>query len=363
MVQPGQKVVIVTSDLTRPCPSERLLPSVLGELSAAGVPDDDVTVVLALGLHRPMTETEIEQVVGGDVCHCLRVINHDPNDTVRLGVTSAGTPVEIFRPVVEADFRICLGNLELHYFAGYSGGAKAILPGCASRAAVNANHAMMVSPEAAAGRIAGNPLRADIEEGVALLGVDFILNVVVDGQHRIVGAVAGEVTTAHRRGCEMVAERGIVEIDDPADLVLVSAGGYPKDGNLYQAQKALDNAAYAVRDGGILILVAECLEGLGNQTFEVWMTGASSPDDLLERIQQEFVLGGHKAAAVAAVLKRAQVYLVSVLPDELVRQCGVVPFDNLATALDTALDEIGSDASVLVLPQGGSILPDSRKTL
>ncbi len=363
MVQPGQKVVIVTSDLTRPCPSERLLPSVLGELSAAGVPDDDVMVVLALGLHRPMTETEIEQVVGGDVCHCLRVINHDPNDTVRLGVTSAGTPVEIFRPVVEADFRICLGNLELHYFAGYSGGAKAILPGCASRSAINANHAMMVSPEAAAGRIAGNPLRADIEEGVALLGVDFILNVVVDGQHRIVGAVAGEVTTAHRRGCEMVAERGIVEIDDPADLVLVSAGGYPKDVNLYQAQKALDNAAYAVRDGGIIILVAECLEGLGNRIFEVWMTGASSPDDLLERIQQEFVLGGHKAAAVAAVLKRAQVYLVSVLPDELVRQCGMVPFDNLATALDTALDEIGSDASVLVLPQGGSILPDSRKTL
>ncbi|MBU0705323.1 MAG: nickel-dependent lactate racemase [Chloroflexi bacterium] len=357
MVQPGQKVVIVTSDLTRPCPSERMLPPVLDELATAGIPDKDITVVIALGLHRAMTEAEINQAVGNDVYRRVRVINHDPNDTVRLGSTSAGTPVEIFRPVVEADSRVCLGNLELHYFAGYSGGAKAILPGCASRTAVNANHAMMVSPEAAAGRIAGNPLRADIEEGVALLGVDFILNVVVDGQHRIVGAVAGEVTAAHRQGCAMVAKRGIIEIDDPADLVLVSAGGYPKDVNLYQAQKALDNAAYAVRDGGILILVAECLEGLGNQTFEAWMTGASSPDDLLERIQQEFVLGGHKAAAVAAVLKRVQVYLVSALPDELVQRCGMVPFDNLTTALDAALDEMGPDAGVLVMPQGGSILP------
>ncbi len=365
MIRPGQKVVIVTSDLTRPCPSDRMLPPILDELAAASIPDQAITVVIALGLHRAMTEAEIEQTVGSDVYRRVRVINHSPNDTIRLGVTSAGTPVDIFRPVVEADFQICMGNLELHYFAGYSGGANAILPGCASRDTIIANHAMMINPKAAAGHIAGNPLRTDIEEGVALLGADFILNVVVGGQHRIVGAVAGEVTAAHRQGCEMVAERGITEIDHLVDLVLVSAGGYPKDVNLYQAQKALDNAAYAVRDGGILILVADCPEGLGNQTFETWMTGAdgraNSPDDLLKRIQQEFVLGGHKAAAVAAVLKRVQVYLVSALPDELVRRCKMVPFDNLTTALNAALDELGRDVDVLVMPQGGSILPVVKK--
>jgi nickel-dependent lactate racemase len=354
---PGQKVMIVTSDLTRPCPSERLLPPVLDELTAAGVPSADVTVMIALGLHRPMTESELETAVGPDVYRRVRVINHDPADTIRLGVTSAGTPVEISRPVVAADLRICLGNLELHYFAGYSGGAKAILPGCASRATVNANHAMMVRPEAATGRLQGNPVRADIEAGVAMLGVDFILNVVVDGRHRIVRAVAGEVTAAHRRGCELVAQRGKVPIADLADIVLVSAGGYPKDVNLYQAQKALDNAGYAVRPGGIVILVAECGEGLGNQTFENWMVEAGSPDALLDRIQKEFVLGGHKAAAVAAVLKRARVYLVSTLAADLVQSCGLVPFGDLGQAVETAFDQMGRAANLIVMPQGASVLP------
>jgi nickel-dependent lactate racemase len=147
------------------------------------------------------------------------------------------------------------------------------------------------------------------------------------------------------------------ELRLPADIALVSAGGYPKDLNLYQAQKALDNAACAVCDGGVLILVAECPEGLGNQTFETWMLEADSPDALLERIQREFVLGGHKAVAVAAVLKRASVFHVSALPDDLVRTCGMVPFDNVDAALDAAFERLGQDSSVLVMPQGGSILP------
>ncbi|MEJ2209059.1 MAG: nickel-dependent lactate racemase [Anaerolineae bacterium] len=362
MVHPGQRVAIVTSDLTRPCPSERLLPPVLDELSAAGIPDAAITVIMALGLHRPMTEAEIIAAVGAEVYRRVRVINHDPADCVRLGITSFGTPVEILRPLVEADVRICLGNLELHYFAGYSGGAKAVLPGCASRATLNANHSLMIRPGARAGGrgkhgLAGNPVRADLEEGAAMLGIDFILNVVVDGaDHRIVGAVAGEVTAAHRRGCELVAERGIVEIERPADIVLASAGGYPKDVNLYQAQKALDNAAYALRDGGVLILAAECPEGLGNATFEDWLSSAP-PDELLNRIQQQFVLGGHKAAAVAAVLRRAEVYLVSALPDDLVHRCGMVSFADLDSALAAALGRMGARARVLVLPQGGSILP------
>jgi len=357
LARPGQEVVIVTSDVTRPCPSERLLPPILEELTAAGIPNENVTIVIALGLHRPMSASELKSAVGADVYRRVRVINHDPADTVRLGVTSAGTPVEFFRPIVEADLRICLGNLEFHYFAGYSGGAKAILPGCTSEAAVRANHAMMVRPEAAAGRLEGNPIRADIEEGVAMLGVDFILNVLVDGNHRIVGAVAGEVTAAHRRGCEMVTQRGTVLVPEQADIVLVSAGGYPKDVNLYQAQKALDNAAHAAREGGIIILVAECSEGYGNRTFEDWMTEAHCPQEVLDRIQREFVLGGHKAAAVASVLKRARVYLVSALPAESVQRCGLVPFNDVGEAMEIALGEVGPEASVIVLPQGGSILP------
>jgi nickel-dependent lactate racemase len=357
LARPGERITIVISDLTRPCPSARLLPPILDELAAAGVAEGDITVVVALGLHRPMTASELEAAAGPKLFGRVRAINHDPADVVHLGVTTAGTPVEIFRPVVEADKRVCLANLELHYFAGYSGGAKSILPGCASRATVTANHAMMVRPEARAGRLAGNPVRDDLEEGAALVGIDFILNVVVDGEHRIVGAVAGNATAAHRQGCELVAQRGLVGIPERADVVLVSAGGHPKDVNLYQAQKALDNAAHAVRDGGTIILAAECGEGLGNKTFEAWIRAAASPEDWLDRIQREFVLGGHKAAAIAMVLQRAEVYLVSTLPADLVQRCGMQPFDDLDAALAAALERLGARARILGMPQGGSILP------
>jgi nickel-dependent lactate racemase len=357
LARPGQKAVIITSDMTRACPSDRLLPPVLDELGVAGVSDEDVTVVAALGLHRAMTPPELEYTVGTAVYERVRVINHDPARTVRLGVTSAGTPVEFFRPVVDAGLRVCLGNLEIHYFAGFSGGAKAILPGCASQATVTANHAMMVRPGAVTGRLEGNPVRADIEEAVAMLGVDFILNAVVDERRCVVGAVAGDVIAAHRQGCELVAQHFTLSIPQRADVVLAGAGGYPRDLNLYQAQKALDSAAHAVQSGGVIILVAECKEGFGNQTFETWMKDALSPDDILERIQRGFVLGGHKAAAFASVMKRARVYLVSEMPPDDVRRCGLVPFDDVSEGLRCALAEVGEGATVIALPFGGSSLP------
>ena len=357
VVRPRERVAIVTSDLTRPCPSGRLLEPVLDALAAAGVRAADTTVITALGLHRPMSAEELESAVGPRVWGRVRVLNHDPADVVALGVTSAGTPVELFRPLVEADRRVCLGNLEFHYFAGFSGGAKAILPGCANRATIQANHARMLEPGAVAGRLAGNPVRADIEEGAALVGVDFILNVLTDDQQRIEAAVAGDVTAAHRLGCEWVLARGATEIPALADVVLVSAGGYPKDVNLYQAQKALDHALLAVRPGGVVVLVAECREGLGNAAFERWMREARSPDDLLRRVRRGFELGGHKAAAIAKALDRAQVLLVSALPPETVRLCMLEPYQRLEDALSAALEAAGPAAQVIVLPEGGSILP------
>ena len=357
LARKGKRAVIVTSDLTRPCPSRRMLPAIVNELEAGGIADADITVVIALGLHRAMTAAELREEVGFEIYDRVRVINHDPDDTVHLGYTSAGTPVEIYRPVVEADLRVCLGNIEFHYFAGFSGGAKAVLPGCASRATVTANHALMVRPEAVAGRLDDNPLRVDIEEGVAMLGVDFILNVVVDGSHNIVAAVAGDVREAHRSGCEIVVGRGSVQIPQLADIVLVGAGGHPGDVNLYQAQKALDNAACAVRDGGIIIWTAECSEGLGNPTFETWLRQASSPEEILDRIQGEFVLGGHKAAAVATVLQRARIFLVSSLAVESVGKIGLVVFRDLEEALEKAFTELGEEAKVMVLPRGGSVFP------
>ena len=359
LVRPGQHVAIVVSDMTRPCPTDRLLPPVLEELAAAGVPDSDVTVVVALGLHRAQTQAELAALVGPEAYGRVRVVNHDPQDVVRLGTTARGTPVELFRPLVEADVRICLGNLEFHYFAGFSGGAKAVLPGCASPSSIAANHGLMARPGAETGRLVGNPVREDLEEGAAMLGIDFILNAIVDDRHRILAAFAGHVQQAHRQGCAQVAERGAVPIARCADIVLVSAGGYPLDVNMYQAQKALDNAVHAVREGGVIVWVAECREGLGSATFASWLQEADSADEILARIEREFVLGGHKAAAIAAVLKKARVHLVSALPAEALGCVGLVPFDDLAQAVAAAHEVVGPEARIWVLPYGDSVLPQA----
>jgi nickel-dependent lactate racemase len=278
-------------------------------------------------------------------------------DCIHLGVTSAGTPVDITRSVAQADRRICLGNIEYHYFAGYSGGAKAIMPGVSTRAAIQSNHSMMVLEEACAGNLDTNPLRKDIEEAADICGVDFILNVVLDEHKEIICAVAGDVTAAHRAGCAFLDTLYQKKIETRADIVIVSQGGAPKDLNLYQTQKALDNAKHAVRDGGIVILVGSCKAGLGEHVFEEWLTSAQKPRDLIERIRREFRLGGHKAAAIAMVLEHAEIYLVSDLEPDFVKQLFMRPFDTVQSAYDAAAAKLGSDASVLVMPYGGSTLP------
>ena len=183
-------VVIVTSDITRPVPSYKIIPSILDELQKAGVKDDDITVVFALGSHRGHTEEEKRHLVGDAVYDRVKCIDADASDCVRVGVTKAGTPVDIFRKVAEADFKICVGNIEFHYFAGYSGGAKAIMPGVSTREAIQCNHRMMVRHEACAGRLDGNPIREDIEESGKLLGIDYIVNVVLDAHKEIIKCVS-----------------------------------------------------------------------------------------------------------------------------------------------------------------------------
>lgn len=357
VVHAGETVAIVTSDITRPCPSWQILPSVLDRLYAAGIRREDITLVFALGSHRKLTEEEKKHLAGERVYAEIRCIDSDPGDCVHLGITDAGTPVDIFRPVAEADRVICLGNIEYHYFAGYSGGAKAVMPGVSTREAIQSNHSMMVREEACAGRLEDNPIREDIEQAGQILGIDYIVNVVLDEHKKIVYAVAGDVVKAHRAGCAFLDTLYSKTIKRKADIVIVSQGGAPKDLNLYQTQKALDNAKHAVRDGGIVILIGSCLEGLGEKTFEAWIHEAKAPHDLIDRVRTDFKLGGHKAAAIAMVLEHAQVYLVSEMPDELVHACFLKPYHDAQTALDDAFTVLGPDASVLAMPYGGSTLP------
>lgn len=357
IVKPGEKIVIITSDITRPMPSKTVLPSVLEELVKAGADYQDITVVFALGSHRKHSDEEKKYLVGEDVCSKVKCIDSDPDDCVRMGVTSRGTPVDIFTAVAKADRRICLGNIEYHYFAGYSGGAKAIMPGVSTREAIQANHSRMVKNEARAGAIDDNPVRLDIEEVVKYVPIDFIVNVILDEKKNIIKAVAGHHIHAHREGCSFLDSLYKVQIPARADIVITTPGGYPKDINLYQAQKALDNAKHAVRDGGVVILVAACTEGFGEETFERWIRGSKTPDKMIGDIQANFELGGHKAAAIALVRKKAKIFIVSKMDKQLARKIFMEPFDEVSEALIRAFEELGQDAKVLLMPYGGSTLP------
>ena len=357
IVRPGQKVAIVTSDISRPLPTWQIMPSVLDELYSAGVAKEDITLVFALGSHRPHTEEEKRHLAGDRAYAEVRCVDSDPADCIRMGTTKRGTPVDITRVVAQADVRICLGNIEFHYFAGYSGGAKAIMPGVSTPAAIQCNHRMMVSPDACAGKLLVNPIREDIEVAGEICGIDFIVNVVLDEHKHIVHAVAGEVTQAHRAGCAYLDKMYRASISQQADIVLVSQGGAPKDVNLYQTQKALDNAKHAVKKGGTIILMGACPEGFGSATFESWLRDAPTAHSLVERIGKEFKLGGHKAAAIGMVLDDARIDFVSEMDDELVRSIFLVPQPDAQTAFDAAMARYGEQATVIAMPFGGATLP------
>ncbi|MBN1892314.1 MAG: nickel-dependent lactate racemase [Clostridiales bacterium] len=358
IVRPGEKIAIITSDITRPLPSDKILPAVLDELSAAGIADEDILIVFGLGSHKGHSEDQMRSLVGDDVFERIRCVDSDPDNCIRMGVTQAGTPVDVFRPVAQAERRICLGNIEFHYFAGYSGGAKAIMPGVSTRDAIQNNHSAMVRPEAAAGRLDGNPVREDIEEAGRICGIDFIINVVLDEKKEIIRSFCGHPVAAHRAGCAFLDSFYKICLPRRADIVIVSPGGFPKDINMYQAQKALDNARHAVRDGGIVIWIAACSEGLGEKHFEDWMTGHAKSPDMIEHIRHEFVLGGHKAASIALVLEKSRIFLVSDLESDFVRSIFLEPFSRAQDAVNSAFHELGSNSSVIMMPYGGSTLPE-----
>ena len=357
LVNPDQKIVIITSDISRPLPSFDVVPAVLDELYKGGVPKENITIVFGLGSHRKQTPEEMKHLVGERAFNEVKCMDSTPEDCVDMGTTPSGTPVDITRVVAEADFRIALGNVEFHYFAGYSGGNKALMPGVSTPAAIQANHRLMVSNDACAGKLEGNPIREDIEEAGKLCPIHFIVNAVLDEHKHIVYAAAGDVIKAHRNACAYLDKMYRKPIPEKADIVLVSQGGAPKDANLYQTQKALDNSKHAVKDGGTIILIGACNEGLGSKKFEEWLVNANTSHELVERIGRDFQLGGHKAAAVAMILEYAKIVLISEMDDDFVRSIFMEPMHSAQEAFDEAMEKYGPDAKVLAMPFGGATLP------
>ncbi len=368
LVQTGDEVCIVTSDITRPMPSHKVLPNVVGELSDAGIRHQNIKIVFALGMHRQHSRKEQEQIVGKEIASTgIRLLDSDPNDVSCIGKTPKGTPVHVFREVLQSDVIICLGNIEFHYFAGYSGGLKAILPGVCGEETIRHNHRMMMQVQARRGQIIANPVREDIDSVLELIDVDFIVNVIVDSEKNIEGVVAGHPIEAHRRGAELLNERNGINMTSKAHLVIADAGGAPKDINLYQSHKALDSATDFAVPGAPILLVAKCEEGYGNEKFESWLTQFSSTV-VREKIRQDFELGGHKAAVLSRITTEHPVWLVSQLTERLTRQANMhslcpqqgrihLPDSLWNQAKDTFNRSEAEKEIVAIVPNAASVCP------
>ncbi|HEX7445479.1 MAG TPA: nickel-dependent lactate racemase [Methanothrix sp.] len=341
---------ILVSDITRPAPSHLMLPPLIKRMSELGI--KNTKIIFALGTHRRMTSQEEEYVL--KECMSLPHRQHDPQACVSLGQTKRGTPVEILESVASSDLIVATGNIEYHYYAGYSGGAKALLPGVSSEASVILNHKLMRDPTATTGRL-DSPVRLDMEDAARIAGLDFILNTVLNSRKEIVLSVAGDFIQAHRKGATAVDQMYKCAVE-PAEIVVTCAGGRPKDLNLFQAQKALDNAKNAALPGGTIILLAECCEGLGHPVFERWAREAASAEDCWERFGREYEFGGHKAAFLARESLQHQLILVSSLPSDKVEMCFMTPAKTLEEALSLARDRQGRDARMLVMPHGNLTL-------
>ncbi len=345
----AQRVAIAIEDATRPVPNALLLEAVMTELEAGGLAPRQVVVIVATGLHRPMSDQELARALGrwSGVVACENHDANDPKRLTRLGTTSLGTEISLNRSFLEADLRITTGDVEYHQFCGYGGGVKCVYPGLADVAAIRANHSRMDLPGTGPGRLDGNPVRQEIDEVGRMAGVAFNVSVALDAEHRLVAVRAGDPYLSFRQACHFIDEMYAVEVLRRADLVIASPGGHPKDIDLYQSQKAMEEATQVVTPGGDVLVTARCAEGSGSERFEAWMQEAYTADDIIHRIRENFVMGGHKAYQIARAVQRAHVHLYSEIPPGRVRSWLMNPVRSRED-IDRL---IARSQSVLVLPQ------------
>ena len=364
IAQANQKVAIVVDDATRDAPSELMLLPVLAELNSVGVKDKDITIIFGCGTHRVVTPIEAKKLLGKEVISRIKTISHNckSEDLVYIGKTkSHGTKVRVNRVFAEADLKILLGDVGFHYYAGYGGGRKSVMPAISCSQTIQNNHAMLLNSKARTGILEGNPVHEDMTEAAKLAKVDFIVNVVTNSKGELVRAFAGDLEKAFYEAIKLVDELYRVTVDRRADIVVVSAGGHPGDINLYQAYKGLDNALEVVKRNGTVILVAECPEGHGNQVFYEWMMRFGELKKVEREVKRHFVMGGHKAYYLLKALKNHAIILVSSLPDYYASDIFKLKTARAVNdAFKEALKISGSSSKVWVMPEGNHTLPSVR---
>ena len=361
-ISPETKICIAFTDITRATPNDRIIPWLLEHL---GGPNDNITLLNQLGTHRPNTKEELEIMLTPEVVANYRVLNHEPENPdalVQVGTTADGTPALLNRHIVEADLRIITGFIEPHFFAGFSGGVKGIMPGCAGLETVMSNHGAknIGDPQATFGITEGNPLWEELRDIALKAGPSFLFNVTLNEQRGITNVFAGDIIEAHKSGCAFVKKSAMQPVGQAFDIVVTTNSGYPLDLNLYQGVKGMSAGARVLKEGGTLILAAECREGVpGGSPLDELLRSADSIEEILAKLSTPgFVRPEQWQAQIQALVQRkAEVLVRCELDDATLRACHLAPCADISAEVAKRLAKLGPDARVAVLPQGPLTIP------
>jgi nickel-dependent lactate racemase len=363
-VSPGDSVGVIFSDITRPTPHQLILPAVLAELSH--VPTTQITLFNALGTHRPNTDAELREMLGNELVDRYRIVQNnafDPSTQISLGRSTFRHEIWVNRQLYECDVKILTGFIEPHFFAGFSGGGKAIMPGMGGQRTVLGNHdaVMIANPNATWGITQGNPIWEEVQEVARMARRTFLVNVTLNKHKQITGVFAGELDEAHAAGCAFAKSAAMVPVQQPFDIVITTNSGYPLDLNLYQAVKGMSAAAQIVKPGGTIIVAAECWDGIPEHgLYGKLLRQAKNPQDLLDTIcspgfneQDQW-----QAQIQAQIQLKADVYVYSDnLTDEQIRTALLQPCRSIETTVSELLEKYGPAARICVLPEGPQTIP------
>jgi lactate racemase len=363
-VRPSDTVGIVCNDITRPTPYQTILPVLLRELDH--VPEEAITLLIATGTHRPNSVDELRMMLGEEVVDRFRIVQNDANDRdlhALVGTTTSGNDVWIHKEYLRCDVRILTGFIEPHFFAGFSGGGKACMPGLTRLETVLRNHSVrhIDHPKATWGVTHGNPIWEEIREAAIMAKLSLLLNVTLNREKQITAVFAGDLDQAHEQGCVFVREHAMAPVKAPYDIVITSNSGYPLDMNLYQSVKGMSAAAQIVKKGGAIILAADCWDGIPDHgLYKKLLSEAGSPAFLLEKMRagQCGCQDAWQAHLHAAICQKAEVHLFSRnLTDEQIERAMLRPCRDIPRTVDRLLASYGRDASICVLPEGPQTIP------
>jgi nickel-dependent lactate racemase len=350
-----RNLMVLVNDSTRPTPTSLVLEEIAPHLDREGI-----SFLVATGIHRAPTEEELRHIFGRFLDKFRgRIFVHDArrDEMLHLGTSRNGTEMIVNRRVAEADGLLIVSSVEPHYFAGYTGGRKSLLPGVAAYKTIEQNHRLALRAEAQALRLQGNPVHEDMVDAVSCVAKPmFAIQTVLDSKHRIHCATAGDIDLSLQEAARLADRIFCVPVPQAADIV-VSVVKFPADIDLYQAQKGIDNGKLALQPGGVLILVAECRDGIGERAFFDLLSSAAEPQAVFEKIAAGYKLGYHKAAKLAEVLLQGQIFAVTSIEPQLLEKIFIKPFPTVQAALDEALGMKGKNASVLVLLDGSLCVP------